>query len=244
MTLGDDMVRFMKGDEFSSGILFRIARPENRIIYRMDYIEKLVLNRKIIHLGCADHVSSIQKKLARNKWFHKRLSDCAERCLGIDINPEGIQVMKKLGFQDVVLADILRGEVSSEIRREKWDYMVMGEILEHQDNPEVFLEMIGQRYNSFVERLVVSTPNAFRYLNFTSALRHQEKINTDHRYWFTPYTLGKIGTRAGLEIDHFQFCQSFVPPPHHLFQRILLTFFPALRDDIVMVFNLKKHPSD
>jgi hypothetical protein len=239
MKIPNDIVRMMKGDEFSSGIRVPIARHERRLLNRMDYIESLVIGKRIIHLGCADHVSSIQKKLARNKWFHKRLADRADRCLGVDINPEGIEAMKRLGYEDVMLADLVRDPLPPEIRSSRWDYMILGEIVEHQDNPVSFLGAIREKCRGIVDRIIVSAPHAFRHSNFTAALNNIEFINSDHRYWLTPYTLGKIGVQAGLEIENFQMCQSFQPPPHWIFRRMLLTFNPGLRDDIVMVFPLE-----
>ncbi|MBN2201926.1 hypothetical protein JW777_08240 [bacterium] len=239
MKISGDIDRAMKGREFSSGIALPIARHEWKLRRRMDVVESLVAGKRIIHLGCADHVTSIEKKLARDKWFHKRLADRAERCLGVDINPEGIAVMKGLGYKDVVLADLVRDPLPREIGSTRWDYMILGEIVEHQDNPVSFLNAIREKCHGFVERIVVSAPHAFRHSNFTSALCNVERINSDHRYWMTPYTLGKIGVRAGLEIEHFQMCQSFALPPHWIFRRMLLTFFPGLRDDIVMVFRME-----
>ena len=238
MKISGELDQLMKGHEFSSGIRVPIARHEWRLRGRMEAIESLVAGKRIIHLGCADHVTSIQKKLARNKWFHKRLDDRAERCLGVDINAEGITVMKRLGYSDVVLADLVRDPLPREVQSTRWDYMILGEIVEHQDNPVSFLTAIREKCRGIVDRIVVSAPHAFRYSNFTSALRNVEHINSDHRYWMTPYTLGKIGVQAGLEIEDFQMCQSFDLPPHWIFRRLLLTFFPGLRDDIVMVFRM------
>ncbi|MDM7926579.1 MAG: hypothetical protein QUS35_11245 [bacterium] len=239
MKISGDIGRLMKGGDFSSGIRLPIARHEWKLRRRMDVIESMVAGKRIIHLGCADHVTSIGKKLARNKWFHKRLADRAERCLGVDIDPEGIAVMRRLGYDDAVLADLASDPLPPEVRSVRWDYMIMGEIVEHQDNPVSFLAAIREKCRGVVDRIVVSAPNAFRHSNFTSALRNAERINSDHRYWMTPYTLGKIGVRAGLEIEDFQMCQSFALPPHWIFRRMLLTFFPGLRDDIVMVFRLE-----
>ena len=239
MQMPNDIIRLMKGDGFSSCIRVPFAVRERRLVMRMDYIEAMVTGKQIIHLGCADHVSSIQKKLARNKWFHKRLADCAERCLGVDINPEGLEVMKRLGYEDVVLADLARDPLPAEIRSHRWDFMIMGEIVEHQDNPVSFLGAVREKCSGVVDRIVVSVPHAFRHSNFMAALGNFEDINSDHRYWFTPYTLGKIGNQAGLEIEQFQLCQSFPLSPHRIMHRLLLTFCPGLRDDIVMVFRLK-----
>jgi hypothetical protein len=52
--------------------------------------------------------------------------------------------------------------------------------------------------------LVTTTPNVFRIQNLINTLRAREYINSDHRYWFSPYTLAKVLSQAGyddVEID-------------------------------------------
>jgi hypothetical protein len=230
-------LRYFKGAAFSSGLRVPIARPEKTIAYRMETIEEMVRGKKIIHVGCADHLPLIQEKIKQNKWFHKRLSDCTERCLGIDINPEGVDFMRGLGYRDTVAADLSAGDIPEAVKTDRWDYLVMGEILEHTDNPVVFLQTIGRSTRAHVDRTIVSVPNAFRLENFETVVRHAETINSDHRYWFTPYTLGKIGFQAGMQVEGFQLCQAFEVPRHRVVRRLLLILFPGFRDTVVMVFR-------
>jgi hypothetical protein len=238
MRIQDDLLRMTKGEAFSAGVKMSLSRPEPAIVFRMEYIESLIAGRTIVHLGCADHVSSIEKKLRADKWFHKRLSERAKRCLGIDIDERGIEAVHALGYRDAIRADLLTDGLPDVMKNVEWDYMVLGEILEHQDNPVHFLRGIAAICRPWVKRFIISTPNAFRSQNFISALRHVENINSDHRYWFSPYTLVKVGTAAGLFPEHFRLCQSFRPGFHRIDQKLLLRVFPAFRDCIVMVFAL------
>jgi 2-polyprenyl-3-methyl-5-hydroxy-6-metoxy-1,4-benzoquinol methylase len=231
------IIDHLEGSVFTSGLRVRISHPERKIAFRMETIEKLVRGKRIIHLGCADHVPLIARKIRRNKWFHKRLVECTERCLGVDIDANAVGVMRTLGYTDVIVADLSVGELPGEIADVRWDFLVMGEILEHVDDPVAFLRALDRRVRRNVNRIIVSTPHAFRSDNFKAALSHVETVNSDHRYWFTPYTLAKIGARAGLHAEKFQLCQSYAPAPYRLLRRAGLVLFPGLRDTIVMVFR-------
>lgn len=123
----------------------------------------------------------------------------------------------------------------------------MGEILEHVDNPCAFLIAIRERYSRCINRMIITVPNAFSWQNISYTFSCEECINTDHRYWFTPYTLGKIATQAGMEIEQFRFCQptlsskknlSWLIHPVSFFRHLILSRFPATRQTLVMVVKL------
>jgi 2-polyprenyl-3-methyl-5-hydroxy-6-metoxy-1,4-benzoquinol methylase len=61
--------------------------------------------------------------------------------LGLGYNSEAIEFMDdKLGFINVYKFDLFSDTLPKIIREEKYDYVVMGEILEHVDNPVIFLK--------------------------------------------------------------------------------------------------------
>jgi hypothetical protein len=125
--------------------------------------------------------------------------------------------------------------------------MILGEILEHIDNPVIFLNAINKKFSSHVERLIISVPNAFAWLNFSHVLKHQEFINSDHRYWFTPYTLGKLVAIAGMRMLEFQFCESYLPGQLSWKGKIralisprdfILKRYPAFRETLIAEVSL------
>lgn len=241
MKFNKDVLDFLKGTKFSNGLKVIISSPENNIPFRMNYIEKLVKGKNIIHLGCLDHnITLIEQKIKQNIWFHKKLDECSNKCLGIDINRDGIEYIKKeLGYKNVICHDILEEKVNKEIQNDNWDYIILGEMLEHIDNPVKFLKMIGEKYADHIDKLIISVPNAMSFENFKHAFKHIEFINSDHRYWFTPYTLGKVVTQAGLYIDSFQFCMAHkLPKKNKRFKKYLFNKYPVFRDTIVMIVKI------
>lgn len=230
---------YLSGEEFSNGLRLKIAQPERSVPTRIERLERLARGRKVIHVGCVDHIPLIEQKIERGTWLHARLHGTADRCLGLDIDAEGVAYLQeKLGYEDVVQCDVIADPVPPSITAERWDVMILGEIVEHLDNPVIFLSSMREKYAAVVDRLVITVPNAFRIENFLMARRHQEFINTDHRFWFTPYTLAKVVTEAGLEVESFQFCQSYPIPKVLLPKLLLLRRYPALRDNLVLTARL------
>jgi hypothetical protein len=52
---------------------------------------------------------------------------------------------------------------------------------------------------------VITVPNAWTQTTMRMANRSAEIINSDHRYWFTPYTLSKVIVQAGLQLEDIYF---------------------------------------
>ena len=240
MEFNGEIHDYLSGKSFSSGCLASISFREKSIPLRMDFIESIIAGKKIIHLGCTDHLALIERKIKENRWFHKRLCDAAEKCLGIDINGKAIEYCRnELGYTNILCHDIINDRPHPDITGSRWDYMIIGEILEHVDNPVLFLHAIRTNYQNCIERVIISVPNAFRYENFKLAFKHAECINSDHRYWFTPYTIAKVVDRAGMKVEAFWFVSAYEIARRYLIANALLRRYPAFRDTIVMIAAVK-----
>jgi len=241
MKFSKEDIEYLQGNKFSNGFKLLISHKECSVPTRMEYVEDIVKNKNIIHVGFADHIPLVVKKIKEDKWFHKRLVECTKRCLGVDTNKEAVDYCKRLGYVDIINFDIENDEVPPQISQTKWDYILVAEILEHVNNPAAFLEVINKKYWNIIDKIIVTVPNAFRFENFQNSRKHMEHINTDHRYWFTPYTLGKIITKAGMKIEHFQFCQRSSPSKRGLsnyLKYVKLKRYPSFRDTLIMTAKL------
>lgn len=225
---------WLEGRTFSAAGLVRIARAESTIPARVDYLCHRVTGRTVLHVGCCDHLPLVAQKMSSGQWLHGRLSAIASRCLGIDIDGQAVaELRKSYGITNVISGDLTRS-LPDEVLAESWDMLVLGEILEHIDNPVSFLQALKQTCHGRVERLLVTVPNALSQLNQKYARRGIERINTDHRYWFTPFTLGKVLGQAGFSVEQFRFVSYFPVKPTHLIKGVRLRLYPALRDCLVM----------
>jgi hypothetical protein len=248
MNFDKQVFDYLDGNLFSSGLNVTISHPESVILNRFDLLEDMVKGKHVVHIGCVDHLPLIDQKIKNNLWLHSRLCQKSSRCFGVDINLDGVNYIRDVkGYKDVICADITSDDIS-EIKNNMWDYMLLGEILEHVENPCHFLSSIQKKYSGVVNRLIITVPNAFAYLNLKYTFKHKECINSDHKYWFTPYTLAKLATMSNMKIESFDFCEpvainesfpsKIINWKYYLYYKPLLKRYPSMRETLVMVLKL------
>jgi len=250
MKFNKKVIEYLNGNQFDNGLRIDISKEEKTILSRHEKILNLVKNKNVIHLGCCDHIPLIKEKIQNDLWLHKKITDTSKECIGIDISPEGIEYLKsELEYNNVVCADITSDSIE-ELSRQKWDYIIIGEILEHVNNPVQFLNDLVENYGNSISNFIITVPNAFSMTNFKGVQKGQEIINTDHRYWFSPFTLAKVGYEAGLEIEEFFFVLDSVDMRIGLRAKLLiipylkrkrnirkLLKYPAYRSGLLAVFK-------
>ncbi len=233
MKFEQDVIDYLNGTKFSNGLRIKVAEDGSHIHSRLEYLVELSRGKKIVHMGFADHIPLIRDKIKSRQWLHGLLMECTEKCVGIDIDAEAVAFVKnELNIKDVIQLNVVEDAVPAEIANGSWDLMIVGEVLEHVDNPVAFLTAIREKYKPYVKSMVVTVPNAFDLNNIPLIKKNIEWINTDHRFWFTPFTLAKVLTRAGFTVSEFQFCQTYMPEA--FFQKRRLRKHPAMRETLVM----------
>lgn len=246
MRLKADVIPYLTGEKFSNGLMveFEFESEDYAVRSRIDWLEKLCTAKKVIHAGCVDHnPDQIDHKLKRDKWVHARIAACASQCLGIDNNPSGISYLRdELGYQDVECLDLVTDE-SDLVGQTQWDYLLLGEVLEHINDPIGFLRSIRARYATHVKQILITVPNAFAREIFRRVRQNKEPINTDHRYWFTPYTLAKVACTAGLDIHYFRLCQNGVVKRRAWLKNFHLKIQPLTRNNIILVAGFGDPPA-
>lgn len=240
MVFREEYMDYIRGEKFSNGLKLKVSNTAEKTVSRVEYLNLIVKNKKVIHLGCTDHIPLINEKIETQTWLHKILCDSATRCLGVDINEESVRYVRDiLGYKDVVVHNMLDASGCVSIEQDKWDYIILGEILEHVDNPVHFLAKIKEKYGNYIDKIVITVPNAFDFDNIKLLWENTECINTDHRYWFTVFTLAKVIAQAGMKVSHYQLSQSHSISYRHFLKKILLHFCPIFCNTIIMVAEMK-----
>ena len=181
-------------------------QPTEYVRLRPNVIFDYVYSNMVLHLGCTDQLSLINEKVKSGIYLHTQLSRIASECLGIDTNKAALEHLYGLGITNIIYADITKPGIGR-ITDEHWDYLIIAEVLEHIDNPVLFLQDIALYYKGSIDRLIITVPNAFGLINVSQALKNGvESINSDHRYWFTPYTICQVARQAGLVLDELVMC--------------------------------------
>jgi hypothetical protein len=234
LQIDDIYAPFLSGADFSSCLDFKLE-AHSKAVARDDYLVDKLKGKKVIHVGFVDHLPLIEQKINSNSWLHKKLDDVTELCLGIDINEEGVEFVKNnLGFQNVLALDILNNQLPGEYQHADWDYIILPDVIEHLGNPVEFLCHLKERFSTICSNLIVTTPNAFRYRNFLYSMKNIEHINSDHRFWFTPYTLTKLFSDVNLKVRSIQLVEHRKLPRKNFIKKYFLNKYPFLRDTLVM----------
>lgn len=195
----------LSGEKFKSNFVLKIDRKKHLSVSREQAIISIVKNKKVIHIGCSDHIEIIEDKLKQNLWLHKLITDVSCDCIGIDIDHKSIDFIKsKLHYNNVFQGDIMSDDFPV-IRGKEWDYVLFGEVLEHLNDPVGFLKTFKEKYSREVSRFIISVPNIYSKYYLNKMLNYEEQINSDHRFWFTPYTISKILVSAGLRPEELTF---------------------------------------
>jgi hypothetical protein len=209
---------YLSGEKFSNSLEVDCSVSSRNSVKdrwaenRLKLIVDRTKGKKVLHVGFTDHLPLIKSKISQGRWLHKLLTDSSEICFGVDINAEAVEyVRSELGFRDVFVCDLLKDDLAPIIGETRFDYLVLGEVLEHTDDPVEFLSTLRSKTSLYVKRFLITVPNAFCFANLQNTWKSKENINSDHRYWFTPYTLAKVLTRAGMGIEEI----GFYGPPFH-----------------------------
>ena len=75
-----------------------------------------------------------------------------------------------------------------------------------------------------VNQIIITAPNVFNVSTQNDISYCRENINTDHNYWFSPYTLNRIVYKSGFSNIEFTFADrvalSFKNKLKYVLQRI------------------------
>lgn len=195
---------------------------------RIRAISEIVYNKSVLHVGFADacfdplnpHEYVFRRKMRMGIWLHDHLVSYSNRCAGIDTDKVAVDLLKQMGYINV------HSDYNSILGME-FDYLVLGEIIEHIDNPVEFLKGLKKMFPN--SKIIATVPNALKIENFINCLFGKEIINEDHRYWFTPFTINKIMERSGY-IGNTELIES---SPRGIIKTLVKTIFPYFRDIIL-----------
>lgn len=239
-------IAYLKGEQFSNGLW--LTYQKSKLNYQIDLITEVLAAQNVVHIGCCDHLPIIDEKIQKDQWVHGIISRVANNCLGIDINEPAVTYLKKKhNITNIVCADIT-GEKIESISNKQWDCFYLGELIEHINDPHLFLKTIRDHYVDSVERIIITTPNAFAYANHKNAKRNKECINSDHRFWFTPFTLAKVLFNTGYSNISFGLVEpgrkkrltikSILKRPAGLLKHFRKKNNPLQRETIIMIASL------
>jgi cyclopropane fatty-acyl-phospholipid synthase-like methyltransferase len=215
------------------------------LVQRVEFIKKACTGKKVLHLGCTNWPYT-QDAIDKNMLLHFELAAVANSLYGFDFDQEGLDVLAASGTTDLYRADLEKLEAVD--LDETFDVIVAGEMIEHLNNPGLFLKGI-QRFMNADTELVITTINAYSALRFAIyGLRGKQGLNEpvhpDHVAYYSYKTLTLLIERAGLTVSQFCFYdigtdhRQFQPWYYNLVNDVAVTISPQLSDGVIAVCQL------
>ena len=158
---------------------------------RYQVIVKYCSGKKVLDIGCVNH--NIENTY-QDGWLHGRIKRIAKELVGIDYLESEINLLRGRGYV-IYFADITK---PVDIK-DKFDVIVVGNLIEHLSNHEVFWNNIkGLLESNGV--VLISTCNPF-YIDqyFYSSFKNRIMINPEHTCWIDPVSLEQLASRFGFE---------------------------------------------
>lgn len=210
------------------------------MVQRVDFLLEASRGRKVLHLGCTNYPYT-RDALEKGMLLHFDLLKTASGVVGFDADEEGIAILREEGVGDLHRADLEHLEELD--LEETFDVIIAGEMIEHLNNPGLFLRGI-KRFMHNQTDLVITTVNAYCAMRFAAyALRgkggESEPVHPDHVAYYSYSTLKLLTQRAGLSLD--EFCFYDLGREHRIHNRKILNlindfavwFSPQLGDGII-----------
>jgi hypothetical protein len=219
MKFDSQTLDFLSGKTFSNGHRFELGN-QGRAKRRFERLVELCRGQRVLHVGCCDHLDLIRDKVSKSVYLHQNLCRVAQLCIGADTNVDGVALLRELDFPQVYLPE--------DVPEVEFDICLLADVIEHVGDVVTFLNSM-RRYR--FSRIVVVTPNLFRLRNMLSSA---EVINTDHRYWFSPFTLSKVLVDAGYQPQAVELCHSDYVSWRGAMLARLLDWMPKYRDTLMV----------
>jgi SAM-dependent methyltransferase len=185
------------GTEREERIRWRHRLPRGGPVIRHDALIDLARNCRVVHVGFVDELAA--SKLAQGVWLHSRLAAAASSIVGLDADSEGVEWARGEGFEAYVV-DAQSAEAVAALELEPADLVVAGEVIEHVDAAGPFLRALRVLVRDD-GRLALTTPKAYRLLNFIAPLTGAELVHPDHTAWHSPQTLRTLLGRSGWAVE-------------------------------------------
>jgi SAM-dependent methyltransferase len=175
-----------------------------QLVQRLDLIKELCSGKRVLHLGCTNYPYT-QDSIDNEMLLHFELEKIAGDLWGMDSDQAGIDILNERGSKQIVLGDLEKlGELELD---QTFDVIIAGEMIEHLNNPGLFLDGI-KRFLGSDSLLLLTTINAYsgmRFLQYGLLGKggKNEPVHPDHVAYYSYSTLSRLLSRYGLQIERF-----------------------------------------
>src|SRR5438046_2651489 len=122
------------------------------LVDRVTYILEHCTGKRVLHLGCTDWPMT-DRKLAGGALVHARINEAAASQVGVDADRDGVSHLVKIGFAETYVDNVEQFSHPA-VCHQQYDVIVAGEIIEHLENPGIFLRSVQKLMTPQTELVV------------------------------------------------------------------------------------------
>lgn len=190
---------------------------------RTEFLKHITKNKVVLHVGFANHLEEIDNLIKNKQWLNNEIIQVASLVVGTDINAVAVNYIKKnTCIENIYCIDVAECLPDG---NKKYDNAIIPDVLEHMDNPVDFLRKFNETSSNYLDEIIITVPNAWHLFNLKMLFFKKEYINSDHRYWFTPFTLAKVLDRSGWVPKQFWFVDYDTSKIKYFFLKSFVRFF-------------------
>ena len=191
------------------------------MITRTQHILNHLKGPTILDIGCAGQALTPGSP----NWLHGAIQSRFPDTYGIDINSESIDELINLGYKNIYVASAETFKLEKD-----FDTIVAGELIEHLENPGLFLDN-AKNHLKKEGQLLITTPYPFSLMNILYAFYKypETSSNPEHTCWFCPSNIYSLADRTGYTIDRIELIEDYDPTKSSRIYRIFIRFIQVFR---------------
>ncbi|MCC8991983.1 MAG: methyltransferase domain-containing protein [Streptococcus sp.] len=205
--------------------------PKNCLIDRDSTIVSICKGKSVLHIGAADSPFH-EDKAKQGILLHQKVEHVASELIGVDVDQEAIEDLKKWGVKNIILGDIQSKELLS---GKIFDVVLCCDVIEHVDGPRQLLDAAA-RFLGEHSSLIITTINATAAKPVLRAIFGYEAVHPDHICYFSFGTLFQLIHRCKLKPEYFgTFNYPTVRQSTGALMKVVSHYMPGLGDGIMAV---------
>ena len=215
------------------------------LVQRLEIIKDFCSGKKVLHLGCTNYPYT-KEAIDSDMLLHFELEKICSDLWGLDGDEKGIDIIRSHCTNQLLNGDL---ENLAEVPIEgTFEVIVAGEMIEHLNNPGLFLNGI-KRFMNKNSVLLLTTINAYcamRFFYYGARGRRgkAEPVHPDHVAYYSYSTLKLLLERHELRMDRFLYYDlGYEHRPHvrwflKIVNDVSVRFVPQWADGVIAICRL------
>ena len=206
----------------------------NRVDCILNYLQP---SHKVLHIGCCGMEEDFVQEWKAGTSFHKYLHDLlGDNLIGVDINEKRVRELNDKGMKAVV------GDAQNLPKSMgKFDVIVAGELIEHLENPGLFLRSARSVLAKSPSMLILTTPNVLGgFFFYRHSILNKKEPWPEHVCYFSRTTITQLLEREGFSNITLHHCNYSNHSTRRrvfwlwILKNFLYRCFPRFRDTLVV----------